>query len=104
MANVRQFDRMIRDAERKLQAVRNREAWPLAAGERAKLASYGTLAFARATRLKESRLAESGMDRIWSAAEERLAAEVRATQAARQQVIDQAAAAKVSKRAESRWW
>ncbi|MDJ0347284.1 hypothetical protein QMK19_39530 [Streptomyces sp. H10-C2] len=103
MANTRQFDRIIRDTKHKLKAVENHEMWALSAGDQAKLAGYGTLAFAKATRLKSSPMAERAFDRIWSEAAARLRAEVTAAETAKQQLLNEAAAAKVAKKS-SGWW
>ena len=102
-ANTRQFDRMIRDAEAKLQGVRDRKTWALTGREQAKLAAYGSVVLAKGTRLKSSPTAERGMARVWSEAESRYAAEARAAQQAKEKVLADAAAAKVAKKS-SGWW
>lgn len=103
MANTRQYDRIIRDTSRKLQAVRRGETWPLTASERARYAGYVGVAFAKATRLKESPMAERGMDRVFEDAIARLQAELQAAEMGKAAVIAEEAKAKVAKKA-SGWW
>lgn len=95
----RQFDRIIRAASAKLQAVRSRETWALPPREQAKLAGLTGVALVKATRMKDAPWAERQMDAIWSNAESELVAEVAAAEAARRQVEAEAAAAKVAKKA-----
>ncbi|WP_411073325.1 hypothetical protein [Streptomyces sp. cmx-4-25] len=102
--NTRQFDKQIEAATRKLQGVRARELWALPAGDQAKVAGYVGVAFAKATRLKSSPMAERGIDRIWANAEAALTAEIAAAEKAKVAVLAEHAAAKVAKRAESKWW
>ncbi|MFF5914297.1 hypothetical protein ACFY8R_11660 [Micrococcus luteus] len=101
--NTRPFDKQIEAATRKLQGVRSRELWALPAGDQAKVAGYVGVAFAKATRLKSSPMAERGIDRIWANAEAALTAEIAAAEKAKAEVIAQAAAAKVAKKS-SGWW
>lgn len=101
--NTRQLDKMIQKASTNLQGVRARQTWALTAGEQAKLASYGVLVVAKATRLKSSPMAERRSERIWSEAEARYAAEIRAAEKAKAQVLTEAAAAKVAKKSAG-WW
>ncbi|MFI7143179.1 hypothetical protein ACIBQ5_37480 [Streptomyces massasporeus] len=96
--NTRQFDRMADAARNKLQGVQKREMWALTAGEQAKLASFGTLAFAKATRLKSSPTAERGMERIWTNAEARYRAEIKAAEDAKAKVLAEYATAKAAKK------
>ncbi|MER7050381.1 hypothetical protein ABT391_36750 [Streptomyces jumonjinensis] len=103
MGNTRKLDQIIKTAAAKLTAVQARESWALAPKEQAKLAAFGTVAFAKATRLKASPMAERGMDAIWEKAENELRSEIAAAQTAKAEILHQAAAAKVAKKS-SGWW
>ncbi|MGW1365046.1 hypothetical protein ACWCQP_47670 [Streptomyces chartreusis] len=102
--NTRQFDQLIRTAERKLQGVRNGEISALSAGEQTKVFFHIGRGVRRVVRGKGTSGPDKAIDRIFAAAEERYGAELQAAQQARQQVITQAAADKVAKKSESRWW
>lgn len=103
MANTRRLDREIRLAENKLNRLKAEDSTALSMGEQAKMAGLAGVAFAKATRLKSSPRAERAAGRIWTSAQERAAADLRVLQSERQQVIDQEAAARRSKKS-SGWW
>ncbi|MGW6605464.1 hypothetical protein [Streptomyces sp. NPDC055036] len=103
MGNTRKLDQIIKTAAAKLTAVQSRESWALGPGDQAKLVAYGTVALAKATRLKAAPTAERGMDAIWEKAETELRAEIAAAQTAKAEILHQAAAAKVAKKS-SGWW
>jgi len=102
--NTRHLDRQIRDAEAKLQRVRNGEVTALAGGEQARVFLHIGRGVRRVMRGKSTSGPDRAVDRVFVGAEERIAAELQAAKTARQAVINEAAAAKVAKRAESKWW
>ncbi|MFF2902842.1 hypothetical protein [Streptomyces sp. NPDC057966] len=102
MANTRKLDREIAAAKQKLGRIRSQESVALSAGDQAKLVGLTGLAFARATRLKSSPMAERGAERIWKRAEETAAADLRVLEGERQKVIDEEAAARRDRK-KSRW-
>lgn len=102
--NTKVWDRMIKHLEVKLTAVRNQELWPLTAGEKARLAGNGYRGARRVMKGKDPARAERAIDAIFAGAEERYASELTEAKKARQKVIGDAAAVRVAKRAESKWW
>ncbi|MFJ6394039.1 hypothetical protein ACIQJT_41425 [Streptomyces sp. NPDC091972] len=101
--NTKVYDRIIRDAERKLEAVRNEEFWPLTGSEKARLVSNGFRGGRRVMKGKSPAPADRAIAAIFRGAEERYAAEIVQAQKAREQVIGEAAAARVAKKS-SGWW
>jgi hypothetical protein len=102
--NTKQLDRMIQAAERKLAAVERRELWPLEGSERRAILVAGVAGGVKVTRGKSPGKANRVIEATWANAAARLRAEISAAETAKQKVIDEAAAAKVAKRAASRWW
>ncbi|MFB7225492.1 hypothetical protein [Streptomyces sp. NPDC056227] len=102
--NTRQLDQMIRATESKLKRVRAGEISALAGGEQARVLLHVGRGARRVMRGKSTSSADRAIDRIFAAAESRYAAELQAAQTARQTVISQAAADKVAKKTESKWW
>jgi RNA polymerase-interacting CarD/CdnL/TRCF family regulator len=90
--------------DRRLTAVRNREQWPLTAGERARLNAHLVRGGVKVARGKSPAAAERAMDAVWAEAEERIAAEIAAAEKVRQEQIRAKAEAKAKRRAESIWW
>ncbi|MFJ5851312.1 hypothetical protein [Streptomyces sp. NPDC092903] len=103
MANTRRLDREIRLAENKLARLRDEDSTALSMGDQAKMAGLAGVVIAKATRLKSAPMAERAAERIWTSAQERAAADLRVLQSERQQLIDQEAAARRSKKT-SGWW
>ncbi|MEU3549326.1 hypothetical protein [Streptomyces longwoodensis] len=101
--DTRRLDKVIREANRKLSAVREREMWPLDSRERR--AVLGALAGGsyRIVRGRSTGRAEQRLESAWQAAETRLIAEITALQTERQRVVNEAAAAKAAKKS-SGWW
>ncbi|WP_028799117.1 hypothetical protein [Streptomyces sp. 142MFCol3.1] len=100
--DTRRIDRAIRETNRKLEAVRRGELWPLTGSERrAMLAALagGTYRIARG---KSTTRADNRVDSVSSSAETRLIAEITALQIERQRLVTEAAQAKAAKK--SRWW
>ncbi|WP_326813302.1 hypothetical protein [Streptomyces scopuliridis] len=103
MGSTRRIDREIEAAKRKLDRVRSQDSSALPVGDQAKLAGLTGVAFAKATRLKSSPMAERGAARIWSGAEERAAADLQVLVSERQQLINDEAAARREKK-KSGWF
>ncbi|MES9520100.1 hypothetical protein [Streptomyces capoamus] len=101
--DTRRLDREIQQTVRKLEAVRNREMWPLDGRERR--AVLGALASGsyRITRGNSPATAERRIETAWQSAETRLVAEMAALQAERQRIVNEAATARAAKKS-SGWW
>ncbi|MEV5942661.1 hypothetical protein [Streptomyces sp. NPDC051994] len=101
--DTRRLDREIQQNERKLQAVQNRELWPLNGRERRAVLGAvvsGARGLHRGTGTDH---ADQRMDTAWQSAETRLTAEITALQVERQRVVTEAAQAKAAKKS-SGWW
>lgn len=90
--------------DRRLAAVRNREQWPLTAGERTRLNAHLVRGGVKVVRGKSPARADAAMDAIWHEAETRIEAEIAADEKVRQEQIRAKAEAKAKRRAESTWW
>ncbi|WP_328480278.1 hypothetical protein OHS71_17310 [Streptomyces sp. NBC_00377] len=101
--DTRRLDKAIQQTTRKLEAVRNREMWPLDGRERR--AVLGGLAGGsyRVLRGEAPSRAERKLETAWSSAETRLVAEIAALTTERQRVVNEHAAAKAAKKS-SGWW
>ena len=101
--DTRRLDREIQQTNRKLEAVCNREMWPLDGRERR--AVLGALASGsyRVVRGNSPARADCRLDTAWQSAETRLVAEIAALHTERQRVVNEAATAKAAKKS-SRWW
>ncbi|MEU6054153.1 hypothetical protein ABZ829_27500 [Streptomyces xanthochromogenes] len=101
--DTRRLDREIQKNERKLEAVQNRELWPLNGRERRGVLG-GVVSTARG--LHKGTGTDRGdraMDTAWQSAETRLIAEITALQVERQRVVTEAARTKAANKS-SRWW
>lgn len=105
MANsdIRRLDREIQQTQKKLEAVRRGEWWPLNGSERRAMARALASGAYRITRGKSPGHAEQQMDTTGSAAEARLNAELTALHGEKQRLITEAARAKATKKS-SGWW
>ncbi|BBC95004.1 hypothetical protein SRO_3828 [Streptomyces rochei] len=102
-ADTRRLDKAIREAERKLEAVREREMWPLNGRERrAVLGAVASGAYSL-HRGNGTARADRTIDSTWQSAETRLTAEITALQVERQRAVNEAAAAKAENKS-SGWW
>ncbi|MEV7387518.1 hypothetical protein [Streptomyces sp. NPDC091215] len=101
--DTKRVDRAIRQTEKKLEAVRRGEWWPLTSRERLAM----TRAMAGGARSihqgRSTGRAEQGMDTVGSAAETRLTAELTALYGERQRIVTEHARAKAAKKS-SGWW
>ncbi|MET9253722.1 hypothetical protein [Streptomyces sp. NPDC003717] len=101
--DTRRLDRAIQAANRKLDAVRNREMWPLDGRERrAVLAGLAGGSY-RVVRGQSTSRAERALETAWSAAETRLVAEIAAFTTERQRIVGEHARAKAAKKSTG-WW
>ncbi|MFF0226072.1 hypothetical protein [Streptomyces sp. NPDC004629] len=101
--DTRRLDKAIRETTRKLEAVRNREMWPLDGRERrAVLAALAGGSY-RIVKGRSAGGAEQRIDAAWSAAETRLTAEMAALQAERVRIVTENAKVKAAKKS-SGWW
>ncbi|MEV5950755.1 hypothetical protein [Streptomyces sp. NPDC051993] len=101
--DTRRLDREIQQNERKLEAVQNRELWPLNGRERRAVLA-GVVSGARGLhRGTGTDHGDRRIDTAWRSAETRLTAEITALQMERQRVVTEAAQAKAAKKS-SGWW
>ncbi|MEU6611206.1 hypothetical protein ABZ922_40315 [Streptomyces shenzhenensis] len=101
--DTRRLDKAIRETTRKLEAVRNREMWPLDGRERRTVIAAAASGTYRITRGRSTGSAEQRIDAAWSAAETRLTAEITALQMERARIVTENAKAKAAKKS-SGWW
>ncbi|MFI8069809.1 hypothetical protein ACIF85_13625 [Streptomyces sp. NPDC086033] len=101
--DTRRLDKEIRLTERKLEAVRNGEMWPLTGQERRQVLRALAGGSYKVARGKSAARAEQQMDRVSTSAETRLIAELTALQGERQRIVTEAAKAKAAKKS-SGWW
>ncbi|MFB7242678.1 hypothetical protein ACFCYX_09445 [Streptomyces populi] len=101
--DTRRLDRAIRETNRKLDAVRRGELWPLTGSERrAMLAALAGGSY-RVMRGRSTGRAENRIESVSASAETRLIAEITALQTERQRIVTEAARAKAAKKS-SGWW
>ncbi|MFJ2017143.1 hypothetical protein [Streptomyces nodosus] len=101
--DTRRLDREIRLANRKLEAVREREMWPLNGSERRAIFAAMAGGSYRVVRGRSTDRADRRLETAWSGAETRLIAEITAMQTERQRIVTEAAAARSAKKS-SGWW
>lgn len=101
--DTRRLDREIQQNERKLQAVQNRELWPLNGRERRAVLGAVVSTARGLHRGTGTDRADRRMDTACQSAETRLIAEITALQMERQRVVTEAARAKAAKKS-SGWW
>ncbi|MGW1286127.1 hypothetical protein ACWD4N_21070 [Streptomyces sp. NPDC002586] len=101
--DTRRLDKAIQQTTRKLEAVQNREMWPLNSRERrAVLGAIGSGAYSL-HRGNGTDRADRKLDTAWQSAETRLTAEITALQIERQRIVTEAAKDKAAKKS-SGWW
>lgn len=103
MATVKQFDRIIQLAERKLTAVEKRELWPLTGPERRAVLGAAARVGVQMHRGKSIGKADRVIETTWANAAARLQSEIGAAQRQKQQFIEKTATDKVARKAGS-WW
>ncbi|MEU0249453.1 hypothetical protein ABZ192_35060 [Streptomyces sp. NPDC006235] len=101
--DTRRLDKAIQQTSRKLEAVQQREMWPLNSAERR--AVVGALAGGsyRVVRGRSTDRAERRLETAWNAAQTRLIAELTALQTERQRVVNEHAKSRAAKKS-SGWW
>jgi hypothetical protein len=102
-ADIRRLDRAIEQTQKKLEAVRRGEWWPLNGSERRAMARALAGGAYRAGCGRSTDRAEQRIDTTGMAAETRLNAELTALHGERQRLITEAARAKAQKKS-SGWW
>ncbi|WP_406373088.1 hypothetical protein OG788_22855 [Streptomyces sp. NBC_00647] len=101
--NTRRLDQAIRETNRKLDAVRKGELWPLTGSERRQMLAALAGGSYRVMRGKSTGRADNRIDSVSTSAETRLIAEITALQVERQRLVTEAAQAKAAKKS-SGWW
>ncbi|WP_329300907.1 hypothetical protein OG410_22855 [Streptomyces sp. NBC_00659] len=101
--DTRRLDRAIRQTNRKLEAVRRGEQWPLTGSERRQMLAALAGGSYRVMRGKSTTRADNRVDAISTSAETRLIAEMTALQIERQRIVTETARAKAAKKS-SGWW
>ncbi|MCX4989904.1 MULTISPECIES: hypothetical protein [unclassified Streptomyces] len=101
--NTRRLDQAIRETNRKLDAVRKGELWPLTGSERRQMLAALAGGSYRVLRGKSTGRADNRIDSVSTSAETRLIAEITALQVERQRLVTEAAQAKAAKKS-SGWW
>ncbi|MFD5736534.1 hypothetical protein ACFWIY_27550 [Streptomyces sioyaensis] len=102
-SDLRRLDREIRTTEKKLEAVRRGELWPMNGRERRAMTRALASGSYRAARGRSTGRAEEQIDSTGSAAETRLNAELTALHGERQRLITDAARSKAKKKS-SGWF
>jgi hypothetical protein len=101
--DTRRLDKEIRLTERKLEAVRNEEMWPLTSQERRQVMGALVGGSYRTLRSKSTGRAERKLESVWESVQTRLIAELTALKSERQRIVTEAATAKAAKKP-SGWW
>lgn len=101
--DTRRLDKAIRQTERKLEAVRNREMWPLDGRERRAILRAVASGAYSLHRGNGTARADRQMDTTWTSVETRLVTEITAMKTERQRVVNEAAADKAAHKS-SGWW
>ena len=101
--DTRRLDKEIKLTQRKLEAVRNEEMWPLTSSERRQVVGALVGGSYRTLRSKSTGRAERKLESMWESVQTRLIAELAALQSERQRIVTEAATAKAAKKS-SGWW
>lgn len=101
--DTRRLDKEIQRTQRKLEAVRNEEMWPLTSQERRQVMGALVGGSYRTLRSKSTGRAERKLESVWQSVQTRLIAELTALQSERQRLVTEAATAKAAKKS-SGWW
>ncbi|WP_031170867.1 hypothetical protein [Streptomyces durhamensis] len=101
--DTRRLDKAIQQTTRMLEAVQNREMWPLNGRERrAVLGAIGSGAYSL-HRGNGTARADRKLDTAWMSAETRLTSEITALRIERRRIVAEAAKANAAKKS-SGWW
>lgn len=101
--DTRRLDKAIQQNERKLEAVRNRELWPLEGRERRAILRAATGGAYSLHRGNSTARADRNIDTAWSSAETRLVTEIAALKSERQRIVTEASKDKAAEKS-SGWW
>ncbi|TJZ50306.1 hypothetical protein FCH28_23770 [Streptomyces piniterrae] len=101
--DTRRLDKAIQQTTRKLEAVRNRELWPLEGRERRAVLGALTSGSYSTHRGNGTGRAERQLETAWTSAETRLITELTVLNTERQRVANEAAADRAAKKS-SGWW
>ena len=101
--NTTRLDREIRQTERKLEAVRKEEMWPLTGQERRAVMRALAGGSYKVVRGKSASRAERKLETLWQSVQTRLTSELTALQTERQRIVNEAATAKAARKS-SGWW
>ncbi|MFF7042347.1 hypothetical protein [Streptomyces massasporeus] len=101
--DTRRLDREIQQTTRKLEAVQQRELWPLNGSERRAILAAMAGGSYRVVRGRSTDRVERRLETAWNAAQTRLISELTALQTERQRVVNEHAKAKAAKKS-SGWW
>lgn len=101
--NTSRLDREIRQTERKLEAVRKQEMWPLTGQERRAVLRALAGGSYKVVRGKSTSRADRQLETLWASVQTRLKSELKALQKERQRIVNEAASAKAAKTSFS-WW
>lgn len=102
-ADIRRLDREIQATQKKLEAVRRGEWWPLNGSERRAMARSLAVGGFKVARGRSAGREEQRMDTTGNSAELRLNAELTALHTERQRLMTEAAKGKAAKKS-SGWW
>jgi len=101
--NTRRLEREIQQTQRKLEAVRKQEMWPLTGRERRQVMAALAGGSYKVVRGKNPSRAERKLETLWQSVLTRLTTELTALQNERQRIVNEAATAKAAKKS-SGWW
>ncbi|MET9352315.1 hypothetical protein ABZY14_04745 [Streptomyces sp. NPDC006617] len=102
-ADIRRLDREIQATQKKLEAVRRGEWWPLNGSERRAMARSLAVGGYKVARGRSAGREEQRLDATGNSAEIRLNAELTALHGERQRLLTESAKVKAAKRS-SGWW
>ncbi|MEU3856968.1 hypothetical protein AB0F03_06265 [Streptomyces sp. NPDC028722] len=101
--DTRRLDKAIQQTQRKLEAVMNREMWPLDSRERRAVLGAVAGGSYQIVRGNSPARAERQIDTAWQSAQTRLTAEITALQSERARLVTESAKAKAAKKSGG-WW
>ncbi|MFI1763198.1 hypothetical protein ACH41H_14285 [Streptomyces sp. NPDC020800] len=101
--DTRRLDRAMQQAERKLEAVRNQEMWPLEGHERRAVLRAAVGGAYSLHRGNGTARADNKIDKLFSSAETRIVTEIASLKSERQRIVTEHAKAKAAKKS-SGWW
>lgn len=101
--DTRRLDREILLVQRKIEAVRKQEWWPLTGSERRQIMGALAGGALKVARHKSASRAERKLEMLTQSVMNRLTSELTALQKERQRVVNDFAAAKAAKKSSS-WW